>query len=69
MLCERCKKTEATVHVTEIVAGSPGEMKKTNLCEACFSLSKLSKKVSLKTAGTTSYGPTKTFKRGDEPGR
>jgi len=45
MLCESCNKAEATVHITEVVAEAPGEMKKRDLCEACFSQSELAKKV------------------------
>jgi protein-arginine kinase activator protein McsA len=55
MLCEKCKKIEATVHVTRAVAGS-GETQKRNLCEACFRESDLAK--GIKTAGWTSYEPT-----------
>ena len=43
MLCEKCQKREAVVHVTEVVADSPDEMKKHNLCEPCFAESDLSK--------------------------
>ena len=74
MLCEKCKTAEATVHITEItevVANAPGEMKKRELCEACFSQSDLGKKVNAKTAGWTSYGPgaTATILPNDEPDR
>jgi protein-arginine kinase activator protein McsA len=57
MICEKCKRAEATVHITEIVADAPDEMKKRDLCEACFNESDLAKKVSGKIAGWTSYGP------------
>jgi protein-arginine kinase activator protein McsA len=60
MLCEKCHKTEATVHVTEVVAGS-GQMKKRNLCEACWNDTEISKKLSEKTAGWISASPTKKF--------
>ena len=32
MLCERCKKTEATIHITEVTSG---EHRETHLCEQC----------------------------------
>jgi protein-arginine kinase activator protein McsA len=69
MLCEKCHKTKATVHVTEVVAGAPSEMKKRNLCKACFSESQLAKKVKGKTAGWTSYDSTRTILPDDEPER
>ena len=69
MLCEKCKTAEATVHITEVVAEAPGEMKKRNLCEACFSQSELAKKVHGRTRGWTSYNPTQTILPDDEPGR
>ena len=71
MLCEKCKKVEATVHITEVVAGGPNEMKRRDFCEACFSQSDLDKKVSGKTGGWTSSGPgyTATIWTGDEPDR
>src|SRR5438105_3268760 len=49
MLCEKCNKAEATVHITEEVAEAPSEMKKRDLCEACFSLSQLAKELHGKT--------------------
>ena len=68
MLCEQCQKAEATVHVTE--AGNESrQMKKYNLCEACFSQSGLSKRVEGKTVGWTSYDPPRTILPGDEPSR
>jgi len=45
MLCEKCNQTEATVHITEVVAEAPDEMKKRDFCEACFSQSDLAKRV------------------------
>lgn len=71
MLCEKCKTAEATVHITEVVADAPDEMKKSDLCEACFSQTELAKKVKAKTAGWTSYGPgsTAAIFRDDEPDR
>ena len=56
MLCEKCNKQEATVHVTKVVAEAPEEMKKHDFCEACFSQTELAKTVNSKTAGWTSYG-------------
>ncbi len=41
MLCEKCNKAEATVHITQVVADAPEEMKKRNFCVACFSQSDL----------------------------
>jgi uncharacterized repeat protein (TIGR04138 family) len=35
MVCEKCKNREATVHVTQILSGSHGQLKKTNLCVEC----------------------------------
>lgn len=70
MLCEKCNKQEATVHVTEVVAEAPDEMKKHDFCEACFSQTELAKKVKSKTAGWTSYGEGATaeiFPIDDEP--
>ena len=67
MLCEKCNKAEATVHITEMVANAPGEMKKRDLCEACFSQSELAKKVSLEPADSPGY--TATILPDDEPGR
>ncbi|MFT5494854.1 MAG: protein arginine kinase activator [Kiritimatiellia bacterium] len=32
MICEKCKKDEATVHLTQVVGG---EVKKLHLCESC----------------------------------
>ena len=69
MLCEKCHKTEATVHVTDVVVGALNEMKKRNLCEACFSESQLAKKVRGKTAGWTSSDPMRTILPDDEPER
>ena len=64
MLCEKCQKTEARVHLIEGVPGS-GEMRKHNLCEPCFKERDLSKKL----IGKVCYGPTKMFVPNDEPGR
>jgi protein-arginine kinase activator protein McsA len=72
MLCEQCKTAEATVHITELVAGAPAEeMKKRDFCEGCFSQTDLAKKVSGKTAGWTSSGPgfTASMWQGNRPGR
>ncbi len=67
MLCEKCNKATATVHITEVIADAPGEMKKHDFCEACFSQSDLAKKVSRKTVGWTNYSAT--FLPDDESGR
>ena len=57
MLCEKCKKVEATVHITETVADAPDQMKKHDFCEACFSQSGLAKMAGGKTPDWTSSGP------------
>jgi protein-arginine kinase activator protein McsA len=70
MLCEKCHQEEATVHVTEVVAEAPEEMKKHDFCEACFSQTELAKKVNSKAAGWASYGEGATaeiFTPDDEP--
>ena len=69
MLCEKCNKEEATVHVTQVVAQAPEEMKKHDFCEACFSQSELVRKLSDKTLGpATAPGATaQIFPLGDEP--
>ena len=59
MLCEKCHKTEATVQVTEVVAESPGQMRKRNLCEARWGDTDIAKKLSGKSAGWTRYNPRK----------
>ena len=70
MLCEKCQKREAVVHVTEVVAGAPDEMKKHNFCEPCFAESQLSKVLKTrKTAGWTSYNPTQPIPPDDESSR
>ncbi len=65
MLCEQCHNTEATVHITEVVAG---QMTKRNLCEACWNETESSEKWKGKTGGWTSYDPGKTILPDDEPG-
>ena len=69
MLCEKCNKEAATVHVTEIVAEAPDEMKKHNFCEACFSQTQLARKFSGKILGpATEPGATAhIFSPDDEP--
>jgi hypothetical protein len=72
MLCEKCKKAEATVHITEIIADSPHEMRKRDLCQVCFNQSDLPKKMGGKTAaGWTGYSPgsSATSLPDDEPDR
>jgi protein-arginine kinase activator protein McsA len=70
MLCENCNTAEATVHITEIVAGAPNEMKKRDFCDACFSQSDLAKKLSGKIPDSASNHPgyTATILPDDEPG-
>ncbi len=60
MLCEKCQNAKATVHVTEVVAGS-AQMKKLNLCEGCWNDTEICKKLRENPSGWTSHGPTKTF--------
>ena len=70
MLCGKCNKEEATVHVTEEVAEAPDKMKNHDFCEACFSQTELARKVNRKTAGWASYGEGATaeiFPLDDEP--
>jgi protein-arginine kinase activator protein McsA len=55
MLCERCNKEEAVVHLTV------NEDEKLNLCEACYRESEIAKKIA--SAGWTCDGPTKRFVR------
>ncbi len=51
MLCEKCNEQEATVHVTEVVAEAPDEMKKHDFCEACFSQTQFARKFGSKVLG------------------
>jgi hypothetical protein len=53
-------------HITE-VAGSD-QMKKLNLCEACWNDSEISKKLRGKSPGSTGDGLTRTFLPDDERG-
>ena len=69
MLCEKCNKVEATVHITEVVADAPEEMKKRDFCEACFNQSDLAKKLSGKMPHATSCGATATIFPDDGPDR
>jgi protein-arginine kinase activator protein McsA len=69
MLCEKCNKQEATVHVTEVVAEASDEMKKHDFCEACFSQTELARKLSGKILGpATAPGATaQIFSPDNEP--
>ena len=69
MLCEKCKTAEATVHVSEVAGDVPDDMKKLDVCEACFSQSDVAKKLSGK-LDWRSQGPGSTTAMwpGDEPG-
>ena len=69
MLCEKCNKAEATVHITEVVADSPEEMKKRNFCVACFSQGDLAQKLGRKLPEATSPGSTSIILSNDEPDR
>ena len=69
MLCEKCNRLEATVHVTEVVAEATDEMRKRNFCQACFSQTELAAKLSGKILEpATAPGATaQIFSRDDEP--
>ena len=69
MLCEKCNKAEATVHITEVVADAPEETEKRNFCVACFSQSDLAKKLGGKLPEATSPGATAIILPNDEPDR
>ena len=69
MLCEKCNKAEATVHITEVVADSPEEMKKRNFCVRCFSQSDLAQKLGGKLLEATRPGATSIILPNDEPDR
>jgi protein-arginine kinase activator protein McsA len=69
MLCEKCKKAEATVHVTEVAAGAPEEMKKRDFCVACFGESDLAKKLGGELPEATSPGAAAIILPNDEPDR
>ncbi len=69
MLCEKCKTAEATVHITEVVANAPEEMKKHDFGAACFGQTDLAKRLSGKIANATSCGFTATIVPEDEPDR
>jgi hypothetical protein len=58
MLCQKCKKQEALVHLTIVKPGSK-QMTKRNLCESCYNESDISKKIA--TSGWTSCEPSKTI--------
>ncbi len=64
MLCQKCKKAEAVVHLT-IVSGGRGRVRKQNLCESWYHNTRISKKIA--TAGWTRYDPTKIFHPDNEP--
>ncbi len=68
MLCEKCNEAEARVHVTEVVAGC-GQMKKLNLCEACWNETGIANKWRENHSGWTTHAPTKTFRPDDERDR
>jgi len=54
MLCEKCHKREAIVHITGVI---DGQAKTQNLCAPCSEeISKDSPK-DIRTSGWTSYGP------------
>jgi protein-arginine kinase activator protein McsA len=69
MLCEMCKTAEATVHITEVVADTPEEMKKHDFCAACFGQTDLAKGLGGKMADATRCGFTATIVPNDEPDR
>lgn len=71
MLCEKCNKQEATVHVTEVVAEAPDQMKKHDFCEACFNQTDLATKLTGKIhEPATAPGATaQIFPLGDGPNR
>ncbi|MGE5736627.1 MAG: hypothetical protein ACM34E_16155 [Acidobacteriota bacterium] len=56
MLCERCNKEKAVVHVTVV---SPNGEEQRNLCESCYRESEIAKKIA--SAGWKCDGPTKKF--------
>jgi protein-arginine kinase activator protein McsA len=58
MLCERCNKEEAVVHLTLI---SPNGDEKRNLCESCYRESDIAKKIDA--GGWKCEGPTKKVVR------
>jgi protein-arginine kinase activator protein McsA len=60
MLCERCNKEEAVVHLTVV---TPNGYEKRNLCESCYRQSEIAKKIA--SAGWTCDGPTKEFRIDD----
>jgi protein-arginine kinase activator protein McsA len=60
VLCEKCNKVEAAVHITEVVAGAPEEIKKHDFCESCFSKTDFAK-LGGETAPATSCGFTATI--------
>lgn len=71
MLCEKCNKQEATVHVTEVVAEAPDQMKKHEFCEACFNQTELPTKLTGKILepATAAGATAQIFSLGDEPNR
>lgn len=60
MLCEICKTANATVHITDIVAGERDEMRKRDLCEACFKQTDQGKSMGGNRIGWTNYSPGST---------
>jgi protein-arginine kinase activator protein McsA len=69
VLCEKCHAAEAAVHLTELVADAPGEMKKHNFCAACFDQTDLAKRLGGKMDDATSSGFSATILPNDETGR
>lgn len=69
MLCEKCNKAEATLHITEVVADAPEEMRRRNFCVSCFSQSGLAKKLGGKLPEATMPGGNSIILPNDEPDR
>ncbi len=69
MVCEKCKTAEATVHLTEVVADAPEEMKKHDFCAACFGQTDFAKRPSGTMADATRCGFTAIIVADDEPDR
>jgi hypothetical protein len=69
MLCEKCRKVEATNHITEAVGERPEEMKKHDFCDVCFSQTDLAKKLGGTLPEATSPGATSIIVPNHEPDR
>ena len=71
MLCEKCNKQEATVHVTEVVAEAPDQMKKREFCEACFNQTELATKLTgnILEPATAPGATAQILSLGDDPNR